>query len=48
MLEYVCEVVKMSLYEVLLILALINIELDEIEKELESQSSALDFKSKKY
>ena len=32
----------MNLYEMLLILALINIELDEIEKELESQSSALD------
>ena len=32
----------MSLYEMLLILALINMELDEIEKELESQSSALD------
>ena len=32
----------MSLYEALLILALINKELDEIETELESQSSALD------
>ena len=32
----------MSLYKALLILALINRELDEIETELESQSSALD------
>ena len=32
----------MGLYEALLILALINKELDEIETEMESQSSALD------
>ena len=37
----------MTLYEMMFVLAVVNLELDEIEAELESQSSALDRNSKK-